>query len=150
MLEEENVPKISRQYILIGALIGALVGLLSTCGGEPAYASPVIDSWPIEVGDTVQVSTVCAETGAAKLRIAFDTDTSLELINFLYNLLLAKGDCVLVPGGVVPAEVVEVSDRILLQSGKHVLALTLKLSEDTPVVYTFIIVTTRPKKEIAA
>lgn len=133
--------KITYRFVLIGVLIGAVFGLLSTCV-EPVFARPVVTEWPLKEGDKVRVSTMCDLDGFAEMNIAFQTDMDMDAINDLYNLLLAKGDCVALNGDdTVVGTVVRVGKPIRLKTGATVYAFTLDLGDGAPLVYSFIIAT---------
>lgn len=137
--------KISYRYVLTGALIGAVIALLSTCVSEPAYSKSRVDSWPIEVGDVIHVTTVCDKAGFDKMKIAFETDTSIDFINDLYNLLLVKGDCIALPGRMTAeGKVISVSEQMVMQTGETVYAIGLNFDAGAPTVYTFVIVRAPP------
>ena len=134
-----------KKVLIAFALSVILVTMVAFCSA--ANSRVIVSEWPLKAGDAVQISTLCDLNGFAELDIAFQTDTPIDSINDLYNLLLAKGDCLLL-SDTVKATVVRVDKRITLKTGAAVYAVTLDLGDGAPLVYSFIIVS--PKAEVSA
>ena len=79
-----------KKVLIAFALSVILVTMVAFCSA--ANSRVIISEWPLKAGDTVQISALCNMNGFAKLGAAFVTDTPIDYINDLYNLLLAKGN----------------------------------------------------------
>lgn len=100
---------------------------------------PTVPEWPLRVGSTVYVSSVCAADGFSALNIAFENGSKKDAINNLYQLFLVKGECVAL-SRTMKATVTRVNKPIRLATGEDVFAVALSLGPVTPTVYSFIIV----------
>ena len=132
--------KISLPLVFAGALIGAILGFMTTCQ-EPAMARPVLENYPPKVGGALSVTVVCAVGGASVLLGAFKSDVSWIVIGTLYRQQLDKGQCV-VPDRNFPVVIIEVGETIKMSSGEEVFPLTVLLAPALEPVYTFLIINT--------